>query len=294
MSDDFPRSESENSAPTYEEHPHPEYTGASSGPPASAPRGSWATLLALLILMAVAIAYGYHEHRVAAQLAAQNSDVRAALSDTRAQVEAMANRLNQLNTAVLDKPSAVPASAHPTAAKHVVHRRRADDPRWKELQSQLAEQGKRIDATQQDLSSTRTELQGSIARTHDELVVLQKKGERSYFEFDIDKNGNFQHDGPVGIRLKKANTKHEYADLEMMVDDYKVSKKHVNIFEPVTFYAAENGQPVELVINSISKNHIHGYVSTPKYRASELQAMSGNSETTTSAPPQRQKLELPK
>ncbi len=295
MPEDFPRSEPENfTEPTYEEHPHPEYTGASSVPPASAPRGSWATLVALLILMAAAIAYGFHEHRVAGQLAAQNNDMSASLNATRAQIDAMSAKLNDLTAAQSEKPSAAPAAAHRTAAKHVVHRRRADDPRWKELQSQLAEQGKRIDATQQDLSSTRTELQGSIARTHDDLVVLQKKGERSYFEFDVDKNSQFQKDGPVGVRLKKANTKHQYADLELMVDDYKVSKKHVNIFEPVTFYAAENGQPVELVINNISKNHIHGYVSTPKYRASELQAMSGADGTTTQAPPQRQKLELPK
>jgi hypothetical protein len=85
-----------------------------------------------------------------------------------------------------------------------------------------------------------------------------------------------------------------------MVDDYKVSKKHVNIYEPVIFYVAENGRPVELVINSISRNHIHGYVSQPKYRASELEAMAGSAtagSTTSSeapAPPQRRKLETPK
>src|SRR5437870_541590 len=62
----------------------------------------------------------------------------------------------------------------------------------------------------------------------------------------------------------------------MMVDDFKVSRKHVNVFEPVIFYAAGNGQPVELVINKIDKNHVHGYVSEPKYKSSELQAMSNS------------------
>jgi hypothetical protein len=248
----------------------------------------------MLLLVVGGLAYGFHQHRLASQLAAQNNQMSASLNATRAQVDAMSAKLNELSAGQPQKPSAIPADHHAPARHVTTHRRRADDPRWKQLQSQLSEQGQRIDATQQDLTNTRTELTGSIARTHDELVLLEKKGERSYFEFDIDKNGQFQHDGPVGVRLKKANTKHQYADLEMMVDDYKVSKKHVNIFEPVTFYAGENGQPVELVINSIGKNHIHGYVSQPKYRASELQAMGASSDGNRTPQPQRQKLELPK
>jgi hypothetical protein len=55
---------------------------------------------------------------------------------------------------------------------------------------------------------------------------------------------------------------------------------------------------VELVINNISKNHIHGYISAPKYKQAELaaiqaadQAASGSGDSST--PPQRRKLELP-
>jgi hypothetical protein len=62
--------------------------------------------------------------------------------------------------------------------------------------------------------------------------------------------------------------RYEYADLEMMVDDFKVSKKHVNIYEPGVFYSADSKMPVELVINSSSKNQIRGYVSEPKYKGS--------------------------
>jgi hypothetical protein len=184
-------------------------------------------------------------------------------------------------------------------------RHRIEDPRWKKMQGQLDQQAKQIDATRQDLSSARTELQGSIATTHDELVLLEKKGERSYFEFDLDKGGQFTREGPVGVRLHKANTKHEYADLEMLVDDFKVSKKHVNIYEPVVFYAADSKVPVELVINSITKNHIHGYVSEPKYKGADLEAMAkssaNNAATNNSADPNakpsaavRQRLDLPR
>ena len=35
-------------------------------------------------------------------------------------------------------------------------------------------------------------------------------------------------------------------------------------------YTSDGTQPVELVINDISKDHIHGYVSSAKYRQSQL------------------------
>jgi len=69
---------------------------------------------------------------------------------------------------------------------------------------QLDAQGQALDATKQDLVSTRTELQGSIAKTHDEIVVLQRKGERNYYEFDIDKSKQFSHTGPVGRQPEKS------------------------------------------------------------------------------------------
>ena len=164
------------------------------------------------------------------------------------------------------------ASGRPAAA-----RRRADDPRFKKLQEQLDAEGKAIDdtrsglaTTQGDLVNTRTELTGSIAHTHDELVLLQKKGERNYAEFDLSKQKEFKRAGIVQIRLKKSNERHQYADLEMMVNDRNLSQKHVNLFQPVMFYMPDSPQPVEIVINDIGKDHIHGYVSSSKYRQSEL------------------------
>ena len=84
------------------------------------------------------------------------------------------------------------------------------------------------------------------------------------------------------------------------MDDRNLSQKHVNLYQPVMFYMPDNGQPVEIVINSITKDHIHGYVSAPRYRQSELASMSnanGNAGSTQasnseSAAP-RQKLPPP-
>jgi hypothetical protein len=250
-----------------------------------------ATAAALLAVGIAAGAYAVHERNVAKELADQNSAVTSTLNTTRDQMGALTTRLDTMNAERTAEKAAASRSDsdHSTVYRKPVTaasmRRRIDDPRWKKVQGQLDEQGKQIDSTRQDLSNTRTELQGSIATNHDQLVMLEKKGERSYYEFDLNKAGQAQREGPIGVRLRKANTKHEYADLELMVDDFKVSKKHVNIYEPVVFYSADRKVPVELVINSIGKNHIHGYVSEPKYKGAELEAMANAPASNTANSP---------
>jgi len=242
-------------------------------------------ILVLLAALAAAAVYGFREHKKVQQLGSDKSAMMASLDATRGQIATLTSRLDDLTAqASPSKPAVSQASNHGSTTRRAVnHRRPAEDPRWKELQAQLAEQQKQNEANKADLGSTRTELQGSIARTHDELVVLERKGERNYFEFDLDKNGQFARKGPVGVKLRKANTKHQFADLELMVDDFKLSQKHVNLYQPVVFYAGEGKQPAELVINSIGNNRIHGYVSEPKYKSADLEAMAGSSATGTGA-----------
>jgi hypothetical protein len=67
------------------------------------------------------------------------------------------------------------------------------------------------------------------------------------------------------------------------------------------FYTPDSPQPVEVVINDISKDHIHGYASAPKYKQSELTSMSnaGSNATPSTAtnsneqPSPRRKLPSP-
>ena len=254
-------------------------------------------VLAVVLLAFVGLfGYSIHERNLARQLAGQNDQASAALKETRSQIDALNTKLDSL---VAARQPAVAPQATPVVQSHAIARHSKPDPRWRKLQNQLNAQGKAIeenrtnlDSTRQELSSARTELQGSIARTHDDLVVLQRKGERNYYEFDIDKSKQFSHTGPVGISLRKANIKHQYADLELMLDDLKMSKKHLNLYEPAMFYPGDEERPLELVIQRISKDHIHGYISAPKYRNSELTAASSDSaaapattaQDTTGAP----------
>jgi hypothetical protein len=261
---------------------------------------------AIVVLGGALGGYAIHEHNAASNLEVKNQQTTAALDQTKHQLDDLTSKVNTL-VAKAEAPPPAPAPAVVTerSAKPRATVRR-EDPRFKKLQSQLDAQGKAIDdarsqiaGTQGDLASTRTELTGSIAHTHDELVLLQKRGERNYTEFDLSKSKQFQHKGPFGMRLKKANDKHQYADMELLVDDRNLSQKHINLYQPVMFYTPDSPQPVEIVINSISKDHVHGYVSSSKYRQSELASMANTQANGQSDPnattqaPARQKLPVP-
>jgi len=268
--------------------------------------------IALIVALLAMGGYAWREHSSAQRLTGENQQMSASLKTTQAQLNTLAAKVDALSQPPEPK-IAKPSPVHARKGGTSVARHRADDPHWKAFQAQLDSTRKDIDsnrqdidATRRDLAGARTELGDSIARTHEELVVLQRKGERSFYEFDLDKAKGFHNAGPVGVRLRKSNDKHQYADLDLMVDDADLTKKHVNLLEPVVFYAAENGRPVELVINSIRKNHIHGYVSEPKYKNSDLVAAqsattpadstqaSANAATAQAPARPRQKLTLPK
>lgn len=250
-------------------------------------------LIVLFLTVAGLLGYAVHQHYQVKRLAAENDLMVSTVKDTNAQIAA----LNQKLDALAAPPSAPPSAPQPAPVKvqkpkpvhRVVIHHHENDVRFTRLQTQVDAQGRAIESTRQELYSSRTELQGGIARNHTELVALQKKGERNYYEFDLDKSKQFQRTGPIALSLRKANTKHLYADLEIRVDDMQVSQKHVNLFQPVMFYPPDESRPVELVINSIRHHHIHGYISAPRYSASELAA-----DAAGETPARRQKLEVPR
>jgi hypothetical protein len=183
----------------------------------------------------------------------------------------------------------------------VARRVPVEDPRWKQLQDQLSNQQKELSEdkqliaeTQTNLEQAKSELEGSIqstrgelgsdiARNHDELVALEKKGERNYYEFDIQKSKTYHHTGPISISLRKANDKHQYCDLDMVINDSELSRKHVNLYESVMFYPEGYPLPLEVVINRIGKDFVHGYVSEPKYRPTTAQAVAPAAPPTTAS-----------
>jgi uncharacterized coiled-coil protein SlyX len=193
-------------------------------------------------------------------------------------------------------PASTPVAADkPAPAKrHVAkHRAPAVDKKYVQLQAQLAEQEKKLQETQDEIAknrsdlegtinSTRDDLNGSIAKTHDELVALEKRGERSYLEFDLSKQKQFQRVGPLTLSLRKTDTKHKSYDVAMIVDDNELQKKKVNLYEPIWIHTENDSQPVQIIVNRIDKDIVHGYISAPKYKPSELTAVGSASVTPVS------------
>ena len=246
-----------------------------------------APFVAAVVIGGAGLGYAVHEHSTAQRLAAQNEQVSAALAATHNQLNDLTAKVNALasrdaTTPAQPAPPAPIAATHHTAKPGVAH---VPDRRLTKMQAQLDAQGKQIDDTRGDLANTRTELTGSIAHTHDELVLLEKKGEKNYYEFDLGKSKQFQREGPIEISLRKANQKNQYADLQLIVEDRTLIQKHVNAYQPVVFYS-DKEQPIQVVINQVNKDHIHGYVSAPKYRPSELATVADAGTNAAAAPEQ--------
>lgn len=246
--------------------------------------------IALLVVAGLAFGYGYSQQSAVGHLTAQQSAANATIDQLQNQVNTVTAKLNDM---VASQQAAAQAAEQAAAQKKVTGKRGAPvDKRYKELKAQLDDQGKQLKDTEDlvaknrtdletSLSSTKDELNGSIAKTHEELVTLQKRGERNYFEFDLTKSKQFQRFGPLTLSLRRTDAKHKNYDLSMVVDDNRLDKKHVNLYEPIWIHSETGGQPVQIVVNKIGRNTAHGYISAPKYRESELASSTAGTPALT-------------
>jgi septal ring factor EnvC (AmiA/AmiB activator) len=143
---------------------------------------------------------------------------------------------------------------------------------------------KDIDATRTDLEATKTKLEraagdmgvmsGLIARNHDDLEELRRKGDRNYYEFAIQKSKTAQKVGPVQIALNKTDQKKNRYTITVLADDKSIEKKDKTSGEPVQFYVKGSARltPYEIVVFDVNKNQITGYLSTPKENATPAPA----------------------
>ena len=265
----------------------------------------WLVILSVVLFGAAVFAGGYaiQQNSAVSDLKQQNASMSSTTQQLKGEIDSLNTKIAQMAT----PPPAAPAAdqttngtgqgARPAAARASG----VSSKQMKQMRTQLAEQQKQLKQTQADLEtaktdlegklgSTRDELNGSIAKTHDELVVLEKRGERMYYEFDINKSKQFQHEGPIQLSLRKADAKHQSYNIVMLVNDHELSKKNVDLYEPIWLHEGDLPQPIQVVVNQVNKDHIHGYVSAPKYRESELaasaaqQAQQSNSSPTSTTP----------
>jgi len=149
--------------------------------------------------------------------------------------------------------------------------------------AKIADVGTDVNGVKTDLATTKTNLQQTIAdlksvrgdlsstsslvATNDkELQELIRRGERNIVKFNISKKTKgFQKVGDIGMQLKTADPKRNRFTLEVNADDKLTEKKDRNINEPLQFYVSNS--LYELVVNTVGKDSVSGYLSSPKYQA---------------------------
>jgi hypothetical protein len=134
-----------------------------------------------------------------------------------------------------------------------------------------------ISGLKQDLVATKTDwgrqlvdvknvLSEGIAKNSSELAVLRKKGDRDYFEFDIRKSSKqpFSRVADIQLALMKTDPKNHKYNFSIKVDDYRLEKRDRTANEPVQFLVGREQLRYEIVVNSVEKDRIRGYMSAPK------------------------------
>jgi len=132
------------------------------------------------------------------------------------------------------------------------------------VKSDLAATRGDLAANKKDINDVRDSLGRQIAHNEDELSVLKRRGERTYFEFNIAKSNQMQRVGDIQVQLTKADAKTQRYDVALLVSDAKLAKKGQIINEPVPLLVGQNHVRYELVVNSVEKDRIRGYISAPK------------------------------
>ena len=150
-----------------------------------------------------------------------------------------------------------------------------------EVSGEVAGVKTEVGGVKTDVATTRTELEatkaklertigdlglqsGLIARTREDLEALRRRGERNYFEFTLLKGKSPTPISTVSLQLKKADQKKSKFTLNVLADDRTIEKKDKTMMEPLQFYTGRDRQLYELVVFTVEKNKVTGYLSTPK------------------------------
>jgi hypothetical protein len=121
-----------------------------------------------------------------------------------------------------------------------------------------------LTGTQNDLKMARSELGTLIASNHEQIEQLRRLGERDYIEFTIDGKNKPQKVGAFMVELRGTNPNKKSYNVSLVVDDARIEKKNLPINEPVFFHQGNDRRPLELVVNSVAKDKVTGYISVPK------------------------------
>jgi cell division protein FtsB len=216
------------------------------------------------------------------QLLQRLDQANASLADLKGHLEVTEEKLG-LTTAELAKAKSRAESirkeqvaADQKLSTQLAQAQKENDEKLGAVTTDLGGAKKDIETTRNDLEATKGKLDratgdmgvmsGLIARNHDDLEDLKRRGERNYYEFTIPKTKTAQRVGPVQISLNKVDQKKSKYTMTVYADDRSIEKRDKTAGEPVQFYVKGSSRmaPYELVVFDVGKNQITGYLSTPK------------------------------
>jgi len=136
------------------------------------------------------------------------------------------------------------------------------------VKTELASTKTDLDATKMDLKKVSGDLgitSGFVATNGKEIEELRRRGERNIVEFALTKKDNLKRVGDISLKLQKADLKKNRFTVMVQADDKTTEKKDKTVNEPLQFYVSKS--LYEVVVNSVGKDQIAGYLSTPKYQS---------------------------
>lgn len=199
---------------------------------------------------------------------------------TRASINVLADRVGMTHKELSKETSALQAKEKATESRLA-----ADEDSNKQqfgavttavsgVKGDLSKVGADVTDTKNDLANTKVKLEQAIgdinkhseliATSHDELELLKHKGDRDYFEFTLKKDKDPTHLSIVSLQLKKTDPKKNKFTLYVLAEDKKIEKKDRTINEPLQFYSGRDRSLFEVVVNTVAKDTVTGYLSTPK------------------------------
>ncbi|HYA64548.1 MAG TPA: hypothetical protein VED66_15195 [Candidatus Sulfotelmatobacter sp.] len=255
----------------------------------------WIPVLFGLLIAGLAV-LGYAGHSVQSRLeqelskaeeqnkilTAQLEQANARIADLKGQVEVTTQKVGMTQAEIADAKSRAESirkqqiASDQKLSQEISSAQKESEAKIGAVATDVTGAKKDIEATRSDLEATKTKLEratgdmgvmsGLIARNHDDLEELKRRGDRNYYEFTIQKSKAAQRVGPVQIALNKTDQKKSKYTMTVLADDKSIEKKDKTAGEPVQFYVKGSARlaPYEIVVFDVTKNQITGYLATPK------------------------------
>jgi phage shock protein A len=242
--------------------------------------GKWILLFVAIVFVAATV-YGYvttqqHVDKLTKDLGdsqTQVAELKNRMQTAEASEETLAHQLGITKKELTQRAAQLQAEQK-IAESRLEQAQKASQEQIGQVSGEVAGVKTDVASTKADLDATKAKLQsavgdlgvqsGLIASTRDDLETLKHKGDRNYYEFTLMKGAKPQPVATVSLQLRKTDPKRGKYTLNVTSDDKTIEKRDRNMAEPIQFYSGRNHLLFELVIWTVDKNKVTGYLSTPK------------------------------